>query len=574
MRLCDSFKESGLSFDKVRTPTQTLEWVIERFSSMSVPVLMEVKRVDKGRLGIPVYVSRYSPEAAAVTGTMKQMGKGVTEAQAKASAVMEIAERYSFFRFLQDASLDVASCGETGEDGFPPEHLLKAIHLKERLGDTESQLLHEFPIGWAEGLDAMLNVPCRVPFSWMWPIFEYNGSAAGNSLEEAAVQAICEVVERHVCSLITYGRIRTPTIDQQSIRDGLLVELIERFKANGVELLLKDFSLGTGIPTVGAIAWDPSTYPDRSEIVYTAGTSTSPERAAIRAITEIAQLAGDFDTDGKYIESGLPKFATLEEADYVVKSGAVTRLAELPDCSSRNFRGEVELLAGALGRADLPVYIAEVTCRDLCIPVVYAMIPGSHFRNRTLGIDLPFHMARVAASGGYLAPASASGVLERLKAAYPGRFEIEFYMGHLLESMGDISSALKRYQAALSLSPPDSELASLYCNLGNCLRQLGRLEDAAKQLEIARGLDPRLKEIHNILGTCLYEMGRYTDAIECFEKVISIDPGSAVDYANIGSNLRKLGLIPAAIKWYRMALEIDPSIEWAREHLKALQGQG
>ncbi len=571
MKLTDSYKESGQAFDKVRTPEETLDWALSRFSSLGQPVLEEVKRIDKGRLGIPVFVSRYSPQASAITGTKKQMGKGVTEAQAKASAVMEIAERYSLFSFVGEHSFRVASYGDVEGEKFHLEHFLKAVHLDSSLEKDEEAHLVSFPNQWTEGLRGLDEAQCHVPFSWMWPIFEYNGSAAGNSLEEAAVQAICEVVERHVCSVISFKRLTTPTIDLATIEDEGLKELVDRFRSNNIELVLKDFSLDIGIPTVGAIAWDPSTYPERSEIVYTAGTSTSPVRAAIRAITEIAQLAGDFDTEGRYLESGLPKFETLEEADYVLDSSSTKALGELPDCSSNNFREEVHLLVRALDSAGLPVYLADITQRELGIPAVYAMIPGSHFRDRTLNIDMPFHMARIAATGGFLNPFEALDVLTRLDEIYPNRFDITFYMGHLLESLGDIQAAIDKYRQALSLSPPENERASLHCNLGNCLRQTGRLDEAVKELEKARDLAPGLKEIHNILGTCLYQMGRYTDAIESFERAIAIDPGSAIDYANIASNLRKLGIIPAAIQWYKMALELDPSIEWAREHLMAIQ---
>ncbi|NPA94926.1 MAG: tetratricopeptide repeat protein [Thermodesulfobacteria bacterium] len=573
MKLKDSYKESGQAYDKVRTPEETLNWALERFSSLGQPVLEEVKRIDKGRLGIPVFVSRYSPQASAITGTKKQMGKGVTEAQAKASAIMEIAERYSLFRFVKGHQFVVKPYRDVQGDKFDLAHFLKAVHHDSALNEKEEELLVTFPNQWTEGLRALGEAQCSVPFSWMWPIFEYNGSAAGNSLAEAAVQAICEVVERHVCSVISFKRLSTPTIDISSVEDEGLAQLIDKFRSKNIELVLKDFSLDIGIPTVGAIAWDPSTYPERSEIVYTAGTSTSPVRAAIRAITEVAQLAGDFDTEGRYLESGLPKFATLEEAKYVLDAPETVKLNQLPDCSSSNFRQEVHLLATALDEAGLPVYLTDITDQELGIPAVYAMVPGSHFRDRTLNIDLPFHMARIASTGGFLGPFEALDVLSRLDEVYPNRFDIVFYMGHILESLGDLEGAIEKYKAALSLSPPENELASLHCNLGNCLRQLGRLDEAVKELEAARALAPDLKEIHNILGTCLYQMGRYTDAIESFERAIAIDPGSAIDYANIASNLRKLGIIPAAIQWYKMALELDPTIDWAREHLSAIESE-
>lgn len=572
MELKDSFKESGKEFDKVRSPEETLQWALKRFEGLGDAVLKDIRRIDKGRLGIPVYISEYGTKGSLVTGNKKQMGKGVTEAQAKASAVMELAERFSLFEYVKNGPFEIAPFVQIREPKFSIEHHLLALHHKGTIKDEERDFLITLQQKWIDGLYATEGYKAKVPFSWMWPINEYNGSAAGNSLEEAAVQAICEVVERHVCSLISYERVKTPTISIDSIKDPDLLNLIEKFKKLGCKVILKDFSLGIGIPTVGAIAWDPSTYPQRSEIVYTAGTSTSPVRAAIRALTEVAQLAGDFDTEGKYLESGLPKFKDLEEAEYVLESENIVELESLPDCSSDNFKQEVEELTMALKKVNMPVYLSDITHEKLRIPAVYAMIPGNHFRDRTRNIDLPFHLARIVATSDYLDQIPKFYLLDSLNNIYKDRFDITFYLAHAYEELGDFEEAVAHYKKALALNPPKHELASLYCNFGNCLRQMGKIDEAIEALEKAKKLSPELKEIHNILGTCLYQKGRYMDAIECFEAAIELDPTSAIDYANIGSNLRKLGLIPAAIRWYEMALELDPELDWAKKHLMEIKG--
>ena len=569
MELKDCFKAGDHSYDKARTPDQTLEWVFERFERFGRPVLKSVERVDKDRLGIPVYVSRYEPQAGLVTGSAKQMGKGVTEAQAKASAVMEIVERFSLFEFLRQGPMWVEAPGRLSEPGFEDSLLLKAIHCHDDSPEA-LEVLRQFPIQWADGMNALTQQPSAVPFSWMWPINKYNGAAAGNSLEEAAVQAISEVVERHVCSLISYRKLETPTIDLDSIEDPQLRELVQRFVSCGINLILKDFSLGIGIPTIGAIAWDPATFPQRSEIVYTAGTSTSPVRAAVRAVTEIAQLAGDFDTEGRYVESGLPKFASLEEASYVISSPCKVKLHDLPDCSSPNFRQEVVNLASALTKAELTTFLQDITHPELAIPAVYAVIPGNHFRERTRNLSLPFHIARLAATGNYIPTEESSGILMRLEEFFPGRFETAFYLGHNMEKEGRFSEALEYFLKSLERRPDPEELASIYCHIGNCHLQLGELERAISALEKARGLNSELKEIHNLLGVCHYKKGEFIEAIECFENAISIDPSSAIDYANIGSNLRKLGTKEAAVQWYQMALELDPDLDWARRHMEEL----
>ena len=104
-----------------------------------------------------------------------------------------------------------------------------------------------------------------------------------------------------------------------------------------------------------------------------------------------------------------------------------------------------------------------------------------------------------------------------------------------------------------------------------CMRLLGDVDGAVKELLEARSINPGLKEIHNQLGFCYYSNGEYYKAIECFEAAIEIDPGSAIDYANIGSNLRKLGMYGPALKWYGMALELDPGLDWAHEHVKEIR---
>ena len=71
------------------------------------------------------------------------------------------------------------------------------------------------------------------------------------------------------------------------------MEMIRKYNRNGIKLYVSDFSLDTGIPNVGVLAYDPSTFPKTSEIVWTAGTTPNPQKALSRALTEVAQLAGD-----------------------------------------------------------------------------------------------------------------------------------------------------------------------------------------------------------------------------------------------------------------------------------------
>ena len=140
-------------------------------------------------------------------------------------------------------------------------------------------------------LNVSANREEYVPLDWFKKLNEFNGSSAGNTFEESICQGACELVERHVCAVVDRTRQVTPTIDPESFDDPVLLRLVECFRRNGVTLLLKDFTLGYPVPTVAAVAWDGKTFPALSEIVFTAGTAASPSKAAIRAVTEVAQLA-------------------------------------------------------------------------------------------------------------------------------------------------------------------------------------------------------------------------------------------------------------------------------------------
>lgn len=578
----NSFKATGAGIDKTIAPGETIPWIMDRLKTFGTPIFKTAERIDKGRLGIPVYISRYTPEASRITGTQKQMGKGASHEQAEASAVMELMERFSLFSFVSDGArhrkgkftdrlLNDADISEPA-DLMPIEELLKAVSFKNGREDFAAltEIISDMmSFKWVKTYRPHDKKEFLMPWSWFWPINEYNGSAAGNSLEEAAVQAISEVIERHVCSIITRDRLETPTIDHKSLNHPVARELVAKFKRLDINLILKDFSLGLGIPTVGAIAWDPSTFPERSEIVYTAGTSPDPERAVIRAITEIAQLAGDFETDGKYVESGLPKFSTLEEADYILKTPSIVPIQSLPDSSSENFKTEIEKTAAALNNSGLTTYILDITHPRLGVPAVYAIIPGNQFRDRTLKIDPVFHCARMSALQKDID--HGLSVLKKIDQLYERRYDVAFYTGYLLEQNNDYSNALWWYDEALRREPDPNELASIYCHKGLCLKETGDFKRAISELEHSKGLNPDLRETHNLLGYCLYRMGDHVKAIESFENAIAIDPGSAIDYANIGRNLHLLGVWKMAASWYKMALDLDPNIEWAREQLDTIE---
>jgi len=81
------------------------------------------------------------------------------------------------------------------------------------------------------------------------------------------LQGICEVVEWQVLSLFTRGRLKTATIDLDSVTDPLVAEMIGKYHKTGIRVFTSDFTFRMGIPSVGVLAYDPATFPEKSEIV-------------------------------------------------------------------------------------------------------------------------------------------------------------------------------------------------------------------------------------------------------------------------------------------------------------------
>jgi ribosomal protein S12 methylthiotransferase accessory factor len=567
LRLTDAFKGYTYDQDKLLTPAETIRRVRERLAGLDLDLLTETMGIDSGRLDIPVYLSLLGADAKRVVPTAKQMGKGATPLQSEASALMELVERFSFFSFVAEGPLLLATARELRGQALDFSYLARSLFDASPEVAAAAELYQDWPLYFAPATNLTTGAPVYLPFHWFYLIEEYNGPAAGNCYEEAVLQGLCEVVERHVGSVISHARRPTPALDPDSARDPAARELVQKFRNNGIKLYLRDFSLDTGIPTVGALAYDPATFPDSSEIVFAAGTTTDPEKSLVRALTEVAQLAGDFHRRTNYRPT-LPKYQSLEEASYLMAPGPFKPLDALPYLAHPNLKEEIGGSLAALGRLGLEALVVNVTHPRLQIPAVYVLIPGTHFLDRTRNTGVIFHLAKLAAL--YAPPLEALAALNRLEAAFPERFEVNFFLGLALANQDRPVEALVHFQKTLDLDPPAHEIPSIHVHLGSCHKDLSNYPQAVKALEQALDLDPHLKEAHHLLGFCCFKMGEYREAVHCFEKVIELDPGSAIDYANLGINLQRLGLAREAAYVLKQALDLDPTLDFAARALSEL----
>ena len=574
VELNDAYKNFTFDQDKILPPEDTVRRFNEKLKKVNLDILKRTIRIDNSRLDIPIYFSMCGKDAYNIIGTKKQMGKGGTPSQSEASAVMELAERFSFFSFVKNPDNFFTEKFRNIKDKdtlIPFDMIAKSVHDESDDLTAARKIFENLPLKWTRAYNLTREEEILVPFDWFFSINEFNGPSAGNCAEEAISQGICEIIERHTSSVISHNRLKVPAIRADSATDPLVVEMIGKYRSAGVKLFVSDFTLDTGIPSVGILAYDPATLPELSEIVWTAGTTPDPQKAFSRALTEVAQLAGDFDTAANYVASGLPKFTDLADAEYVMNPGKAIDINALPDLSDDNIKIEIENCLAALANIGMDVLLINTMHPDLEIPAFYTIIPGAHFRERALGTSVGMFSAKHITDN--RSPQEAIAELNKIDQELPGKYYAKFYLGSCHIALDDPGSALKYFEDALNFEPNEQDVPSIYSYMGVALKDMGEYRKALSVLKKGEQLDSERTDIYNLMGFCHFKLKEHEAAIQNFKKVIHLDPSSAIDYANIASNYRDMGQRARAIRYYEMALTLDASIEFARENLVELKNQ-
>jgi len=570
IELHDAHKGYTFDQDKIISPEETVARFKSRLKTVSLDILEETVRIDNGRLDIPVYFSVCGRDALETIGTKKQMGKGGTPTQSEASAVMELAERFSIFSFLKNpANFHIDAYKNVKNEAISFEAIAKSVHDDSGELDRVREIFEDLPLKWTPGCNMTQGREMLIPFDWFFAINEFNGPCAGNCVEEAMSQGICELVERHVSSIISREKVNVPAIDLGTVTDTLTCELIEKYRKAGIHLFASDFSLDTGIPSVGVLAYDPTTFPQKSEIVWTAGTTPDPQKSLSRALTEVAQLAGDFNSGSNYVASGLPKFRDLEEAAFIMNPKRTVSISSLPNLSNHNIKVEVENCMGALDAMAMEVFAIDVMHPDLRIPAFYTIIPGAHFRERAVGTSVGMFCAKLISASDNIP--WAIGRLTSMDQLLPDKYYIKFFLALAHISLGNPQAAMEFLEEALRLDPKGEDIPSIYCYMGICLRDMEQYRKAILVLEKGAMIDGERPDIHNLMGFCYFKLKEHIKAIEAFHKVLELNPASAIDYANIASNYRDMGNRDMAIRFYKFALELDETIDFARDSLRRLE---
>lgn len=137
-------------------------------------------------------------------------------------------------------------------------------------------------------------------------------------------------------------------------------------------------------------------------------------------------------------------------------------------------------------------------------------------------------------------------------------------LGNALKGLGRLQQAALSYEKALALRADSPD--ALY-NLAVTQQELGRLDQAAAAYRRVVAVRPDHAAAHSNLGNILHAQGKLDAAAACYERALQFQPDFLPALVNRGNVLKAQGKLDAAILSYRRALSISPGYAEAHNNL-------
>ncbi len=218
-------------------------------------------------------------------------GKGMTPVYAKASAYAEMMER------LQNRVLiDPNPARHSFDYIYFPDESHRVLDNKQITEYVHKLLPNAYPL---EGIE-MNSIDCTflpfyhvnsskvidIPYTLIRSVSSSNGMAAGNIPEEAILQGINEIFERHSLQELYLKHLTPPTIPSEEFKGTVIWDKLNTLKKDyEMECIIKDCSLGEGFPVIGLLIYNK----DKSKYVFQLGAALSQTVALERCFTEVFQ---------------------------------------------------------------------------------------------------------------------------------------------------------------------------------------------------------------------------------------------------------------------------------------------
>jgi ribosomal protein S12 methylthiotransferase accessory factor len=358
-------------------PEETWERVLPMLPRFGITRVADITGLDD--IGLPVHVA-YRPDGLTYAVSI---GTGTTPAQSRVSAVMESIEAW------HAENLRVPVSARCGAVALGLDYDVRDLNLAPR-----SPLTANVVLDWVAGQGLLtgrdtfapadlIRLDLTPPVDWAQALFQVtsNGLATGNTVADAVLHGLVEVIERDsVASYLARPQRERRYVDPATCRHPAARRTFEALRAADCTVLVRDITGRIGLPCYAAVVWSPDVpiscggygcHVDRGIAIGRAMAEATQTRLAV-----IAGARDDIDSDC-YREAARPPEPSC--------------LVPLPDEPGWANGGDLDavirhcaaLVATVTGAEPFTVQISHP---DIGIPTVKVIAPGLRMMHyETLG---------------------------------------------------------------------------------------------------------------------------------------------------------------------------------------------
>lgn len=277
-------------------PETTLLYARQCAATAGISEVRDITDLDI--LGVPVYVSM-RPQAR---GDVFTFGKGLQRVDAEVGAYMEALEFFYAEPAIGNVSTRWGSARDVAGQDRADHAILDFVPLLQREIEVDGPLLLASARNLASGDECA--IPAELIFYPARDVGQSlfgsstNGLASGNSLLEATIQALLELIERDIWSF-EFVRGASKLVESESLPDEVR-EIVERAERNGLHFKVRTIPNDYGMPFFAAFVFDLNN-PSRKTFNGGWACDLDRDRALVRAVTEAAQSRVAFIHGGRKI---------------------------------------------------------------------------------------------------------------------------------------------------------------------------------------------------------------------------------------------------------------------------------
>jgi YcaO-like protein with predicted kinase domain len=374
-------KHGGVGSHRVVPSEETWRTIAPWLGRAGITRVANVTGLD--HMGIPVWQA-IRPNSRSLSVSQ---GKGVDAMAAKVSAVMESLETWCAERAR--CELRLASFGEVAAEGAADPSTLPLVP-GGNYSDGAAVL-------WTRGFDLIGRTPMWVPFELVHANMTVsgktfsrttNGLASGNTLAEATLHGLSEIVERdaHALWKLRSSDAQAATrIDAAEVEDPAVRHLLELYGAAGIVPIMWNMTSDVGIAAIRVIAFDADTDAVMNPMAaaYGAGCHVDRTTALVRGLTEAAQsrlswIAGSRDDLGRSANyEALQAARVIEYHRTLAAEPARSAFSGVPTAGAETVEQDVSFVLERLRAVGVEhAIVVPLPHDDLPVAVARVVVPG------------------------------------------------------------------------------------------------------------------------------------------------------------------------------------------------------